>query len=1143
VRYKRTLFVLLVAFGALCAAAAPALAAERHFFAAGFGSFGSPVGVAVNESTQHVYVTDMASAAVDNFEASGAADPTTPQLTGVAFVQPYGVAVDNSGGSAEGYIYVADLGAGAVDQFDQAGASTGSQITVADVPAEGTAQAGGLAAVVNNGAFSPAGVAVDSSGHVFVADTSNNVVDEFSSSGVFVAQLGAGLISGVQLIAVNSAGDLYVATNATGTVELDAAGSCVEVACAPLDAAGTVGIAVDGAGNVYASEGSQIAKYDAAGTLVERFGTPTAFPAFGGLASAYGIGIDDVTHAVYIADPGAAAGDIFNLLTVPDLTSEPPSEVRPTTAILKGTVNAAGSTVSACQFEWGTEPGVYPNVLPCTEPVLPLTGSTTVGASAEVSGLEPGHVYHYRLSITNENATVYSEDESFSAEAVAPTIAEESVTEDSATGVRLNAEIDPGGAETTYHFEYDTVPYEEGEAAHGKSTPETALFASDNGEHRATAILQDLQPGTVYHYRVVASNPQSGGGIHGRDQTFTTHSAGAVFALPDARVWEQVSPVNKEGAEITTADLGYGGDMQASENGQAVTYVASAPLGTGTGTGTEGQSSPIENQVLSTRAESGAWSSQNLDTPHNYASAIENGEALEPDFIALDEYQVFSPDLSLAYVEPEGHTQLGSTPVVKDGKDERETYVRDNSTGVFTATTSSANEWYAEQVARAQGPPSCDASTAPDHEAEVDAISQDGCYVYFNSEEGSGQLYVAHDEGGNWTTTPLPALNGQVRWHFAKESGGEPGYRFDPGEELSPDGRYLAFMSNASLTGYDNVDVSEQPPTKEEEEEKEEHGENPKTKVSHHDEEVFEYDAETNRLVCASCDPTGARPVGVREPGIQGIGSFIAPLMVDRNSQWRGYWLAGILPDWTEKGEREPIYQPRYISNSGRLLFNSPEALVPADVNGLQDVYEYEPAVRPGGGIGSEGAPPGDTCITGSSSDGSTYEPAQSFDAEGREGESGPGCVALISSGTSRQESAFVDASASGGDVFFLTSARLAAQDDDNAYDVYDAHICGAEGVPCAPVGAVPPPPCDTEASCKAAPSPQPEIFGAPASSTFTGAGNLGGRELNPSTNVAPKKKAGPICKKGFVRNDKGKCVRRKAKRAKRANTKRRAHR
>ena len=63
---------------------------------------------------------------------------------------------------------------------------------------------------------------------------------------------------------------------------------------------------------------------------------------------------------------------------------------------------------------------------------------------------------------------------------------------------------------------------------------------------------------------------------------------------------------------------------------------------------------------------------------------------------------------------------------------------------------------------------------------------------------------------------------------------------------VSPDGRYLAFMSERSLTGYDNRDaVSGQPD----------------------EEEVYLYDASTGHLACASCNPTGARPVGISTIG------------------------------------------------------------------------------------------------------------------------------------------------------------------------------------------------------------------------------------------------------------------------------------
>ena len=58
---------------------------------------------------------------------------------------------------------------------------------------------------------------------------------------------------------------------------------------------------------------------------------------------------------------------------------------------------------------------------------------------------------------------------------------------------------------------------------------------------------------------------------------------------------------------------------------------------------------------------------------------------------------------------------------------------------------------------------------------------------------------------------------------------------------VSPDGEYLAFMSDRSLTGYDNVDA------------------NPAAKGAR-DEEVYLYDASTKLLVCASCNPNGEPP-------------------------------------------------------------------------------------------------------------------------------------------------------------------------------------------------------------------------------------------------------------------------------------------
>ena len=291
---------------------------------------------------------------------------------------------------------------------------------------------------------------------------------------------------------------------------------------------------------------------------------------------------------------------------------------------------------------------------------------------------------------------------------------------------------------------------------------------------------------------------------------------------------------------------------------------------------------------------------------------------------------------------------------------------------------------------------------------------------------------------------------------------------------VSQNGEYVAFMSERDLTGYGSID----------------------TNSGAHDEEVFLYDGRTNRLVCVSCNPTGERPAGVYDSHNVNVGTG---LLIDNQGIWSsGRWLAGNVPGWTAFRLGDARYQSRYLSDEGRVFFNSPDALVPQATNGLADVYEYEPA-----GVGG--------CE------------ASSMTFSERSG----GCVGLISSGSSGEESAFMDASASGEDVFFLSSAQLVPADTGSALAVYDAHVCSAASI-CA-AAAVPPPPCVTEASCRAAPSPQPSVFGASGSATFTGAGNPA---VTSSVTPNPTPKVG--CRRGR-RLVHGRCVKARAGRKARA--------
>jgi hypothetical protein len=234
--------------------------------------------------------------------------------------------------------------------------------------------------------------------------------------------------------------------------------------------------------------------------------------------------------------------------------------------------------------------------------------------------------------------------------------------------------------------------------------------------------------------------------------------------------------------------------------------------------------------------------------------------------------------------------------------------------------------------------------------------------------------------------------------------------------------------------------------------------------------------------------------------------------------------VAADVPGWQKVsvGNQSENYQSRYLSDEGRLFFNSEDPLVPDDVDGTQDVYQYEPD-----GVGN--------CSASPSSGSIVFEPSHAFEVEGHGGVQAAGCVGLISSGTSNVGASFLDASQSGADVFFRTTSKLVPQDQDSAYDIYDAHECAASS-PCLS-GAVPAPACETEASCRPSPTPQPLIYNAPPSATFSGPGNIAPPPAVVTVKVAKKSSK---CKKGFVKKH-DKCVRKKLKRAKRASKRGRA--
>ena len=139
--------------------------------------------------------------------------------------------------------------------------------------------------------------------------------------------------------------------------------------------------------------------------------------------------------------------------------------------------------------------------------------------------------------------------------------------------------------------------------------------------------------------------------------------------LPDHREWELVSPPELHGAAVEPISR-EGALIQAAAGGEALTWTASAPV---TGEA-EGNRRPEPVQVISTRG-SEEWSSQDIATPHDRGEGIEPGEA--------SEYRFFSPDLSLALVQPQVPTEPLEDPPLAPEASEKTIYRRDDATGEY----------------------------------------------------------------------------------------------------------------------------------------------------------------------------------------------------------------------------------------------------------------------------------------------------------------------------------------------------------------------------------------------------------------------------------------------------------------------------
>ena len=241
-------------------------------------------------------------------------------------------------------------------------------------------------------------------------------------------------------------------------------------------------------------------------------------------------------------------------------------------------------------------------------------------------------------------------------------------------------------------------------------------------------------------------------------------------------------------------------------------------------------------------------------------------------------------------------------------------YAFDLRTGVLHFLSSGATDPSGAQV---------EAIVGDSHAATL--VSPDGSHVYFIAQgvlvpgkgvAGGHNLYVADADGVSFIAT-LGSDDTQ-NWLASAGNGGSTTMR------ATPDGRYVVFQSWEQITSVDNG--------------------------GH--EEIYLYDADNGTTTCVSCGDVGHVPAG--------DASILA------NPVPRGGFL----------GSSQVGRQRTLTDDGSRTFFQTTDGLVPKDVNGLADVYEYDTAT---------------------------------------------GKVALISAGTGGYDSEIADNSPDGRDVFFFT--------------------------------------------------------------------------------------------------------------------------
>lgn len=895
--------------------------------------------------------------------------------------------------------------------------------------------------------------AVDPVTHdLLVADFFGRAVERFTSDGAFKSSLTGSNTTGGQFanpvsVAVGPTGVVYVVDHDPGSERVerfDAAGH--PLGALPIHGAPTSVTVDPGTGDVYVGEDFGLSRrpflesFSATGDLRFR----VRYPADVTGGADLGLAADGAGRIYsYVTTAGNAAAEVLVFAQGVQAGADAPqvSQVTTTGAHLLTSLDTGSATVTAhfeycpvtadCESYGVADSGDPANPWITTSDQAGLSGGA-VPLAEDLSGLDFNTSYRVRAyAVTGQGVETVSAESTFRTLLVAPTVQTHAASSVTSTSAVLNGTINASGGATTYHYEYGTTP------DYGSRAPVSteAVGGSGRTDRSFPRPITGLQPGTTYHFRLVATN--DAGTTAGADRTFTTATA-----VAPARAYEQVTPTDKQHGAVTTTK-----GFLAAADGSGINYVmdeaassapssvmaprmtslrgpvgwldwkaTDPPLGTQrpiTTSTTLAVSGDFNHALVATDRKltpdgtqgvanlyvkdlaTGAYSLVGTSTQPGALAGIIGGNqnntyiAGAPDFswVVFQGLAPFLPGaapqalyrwsasggLSVASRLPgtdapaTGNLALmdisaGPTPLVSEDGSAMTFAVASNEVGVYRRASGVTT---ALSVSRDGGPTTPHAGTAL-------GISRDGGSVLFTSDHllagapaGAGDIYLY--EAASDSLTYVGQLGGVGFVTAVSDDAHTIYYEDGTGTVVWRNGVSHAVTAALGNTAYASP--------------------NGRYLAWVASGDVQLYDADTNQTTCVSC--RGDQPGG---------NAVLSP------------------PDKFISNAR-----PRAVLNDGTVFFGTSTRLVPADHNGVSDVYEYS-----------------------------------------------DGLQTLISPGSGEYPARFADASSDGRDIFFTTAEGLVGQDEDDATDIYDARVGG--GIPSQTP--VVPAPCQ-KATC-AEPTPGP---------------------------------------------------------------------